>query len=426
MAETNWLQQLQAQLQEGNSGNRTPSIPAWVQNSPAGAAPNGSVDPGFGMSREAAMSRYGQIASLAATKKDVPMTREQFFAQMYGGTPPYRADMSRANVMEQSRQPTNYAGFVGQMLPNLFNGGDTAKKPDKPGGNDWLSNALGLGAASSASSSSTASSMPALGAAMGQGTTAAQSATPFTWVNGVPTQVGAGATEAAGMASYLPSLTTAAQVGGGLGGAYAAYDAYKNRDDWDDKDEKWSGARRGAQVGAGIGTAIMPGWGTAIGAGVGALGGFTASMLGGGKHQDQRGRDQFRKEMKDRGMLSDGYNLNLADGNKYDIGLDGSHKNYNVDFSREGIGDVVGSVNPLAYIVANGDKKKATDLAGYYTNAASSSGDANANALNFYKQAGVDRNTAWQRVDQMVQDGKIDQGTGDAFKAGIDKLHGVK
>lgn len=362
--------------------------------------------------------------------ENVPLTREQFFAQKYNGTPPYEMNLSRGALMQQAAQPIDYFGFVGQQLPNLFNGGNAGKKPgQKPSaeGNDWLSNALGLGAAASASSSSTASSMPALGAAMGQGaTTAAQSATPFTWVNGVPTQVGAGATEAAGMASYLPSLTTAAQVGGGLGGVYAAYDAFKNRDDWDDKNEWESGARRGAQVGAGLGTMLMPGIGTAAGAAGGAMWGTMASLLGGGKGKDQRGRDQFRKEMKDRGMLSDGYNLNLADGNKYDIGLDGSHKNYNVDFSRAGIGDVVGSVNPLAYIMARGDEKKATDLAGYYANAASSSGSANDNALKFYKDAGIDRNQAWQAIDQMVQEGKIDSGKGDAFKAGIDKLHGVK
>lgn len=425
MAGTDWLQQLQAQLQEGDRGNRTPSIPAWVQNSPAGVGVSG-VDPGFAMTP-------GQMAVplAAGTGKSVPMTREQFFAQKYNGTPPYRADMSRANIMEQSRQPTNYAGFVGAMLPNLFNGGNTAKAPAAgaaaaAGGTDWLSNALGLGSASSASSSAS-STMPALSAAMGQGaSTAAQTATPFTWVNGVPTQVGAGATEAAGMASYLPSLGTLAQVGGGLGGAYAAYDAFKNRDDWDDKNEWESGARRGAQIGAGLGTAFMPGIGTLAGGAGGAMWGTMASLLGGGKGKDQRGRDQFRKEMKDRGMLSDGYNLNLADGGKYDIGLDGSHKNYNVDFSREGIGDVVGSVNPLAYIIANGDKKKATDLAGYYANAASSSGNANDNALKFYKDAGIDRNQAWERIDQMVQEGKIDAGTGDAFKAGIDKAHGVK
>lgn len=358
-------------------------------------------------------------------------TFQEYLDHKYQGQAPYQGARSQAQVQRAAQPTPNYFGAAGAMLPAIFSGATTgtpavagAAKPTT----DWLGGLFSSGATTAAPAASAASSsMPALGAAMGQGaSTAAQTATPFIWVNGVPTQVGAGATEAAGMASYLPSLTTAAQIGGGLGGAYAAYDAYKNRDDWDDKDEKWSGARRGAQVGAGIGTAIMPGWGTAIGAGVGALGGVTASMLGGGKHQDQRGRDQFRKEMKDRGMLSDGYNLNLADGNKYDIGLDGSHKNYNVDFSREGIGDVVGSVNPLAYIIANGDKKKATDLAGYYTNAASSSGDSNANALNFYKQAGIDRNTAWQSVDQMVKDGKIDQGTGDAFKAGIDKLHGVK
>lgn len=148
-------------------------------------------------------------------------------------------------------------------------------------------------------------------------------------------------------------------------------------------------------------------------------------MFGGKKDKDQQARDQYRSGLKDSGMLDDNYNLTLKDGSKFDFGADGSKGTYNVDFSQQGIGGVVGSVNPLAAIMANGTGKQQNDLAGQFTNAVRSSGDARANAINLYEQAGLDRDSAWKAVDDMVTSGKLDRTTGDAFKAGIDSTFGI-
>lgn len=229
---------------------------------------------------------------------------------------------------------------------------------------------------------------------------------------------------------FLGSGMTAgglATVGAGLGAAgYGAYNLARNRSKWDDKSEWEYPTRNGAIAGAGIGTMILPGVGTAIGAGLGALGGYAASQFGGGKHKDQRRRDDTRKTLKGMGAIDDAYNLTLDDGSKFDIGRDGSVKNYNVDFSRSGAGDTVGAVNPLAMLVTGGDtEKKRSDLAGYYTNAALSSGDASKNIKKFYSDAGYDHATAYGRVHEMQQKGQISKEAGDQAKNALDQLYGV-
>lgn len=241
------------------------------------------------------------------------------------------------------------------------------------------------------------------------------------------------AVEAGSLSGTLGTIGSYAAPIAGLGAA--AYGGYKlaDRKKWDDKSEWGYATKNGALAGAGTGAAlgsVVPGIGTAIGAGVGGLlggaAGFLGSQFGGGKGRDQIQRDTIRRDMKQRGLIDDAYNITLANGNKYDIGKDGSIKNYNVDFSKQGIGDVVSAVNPLAMLVTGGDvNKKRSDLAGYYTNAASSSGDANANIRKMYSDAGFDHDTAYGKVHEMQQSGLISQEEGDQAKNALDKAYGV-
>lgn len=252
-----------------------------------------------------------------------------------------------------------------------------------------------------------------------------------------------GATTAA---TAAPAAAEAGSLSGTLGtiGGYAApiaglaaagYGGYKlaDRKKWDDKNEWGYATKNGALAGAGTGAAIgsvVPVIGTGIGAAVGGLlggaTGFLGAQFGGGKGRDQIRRDTIRRDMKQRGLIDDAYNITLADGNKYDIGKDGSIKNYNVDFSRQGIGDVVSAVNPLAMIVTGGDtKKNRSDLAGYYTNAAASSGDTNANIRKMYSDAGFNHDTAYGQVHEMQKAGLISQEEGDQAKNALDKAFGV-
>lgn len=140
--------------------------------------------------------------------------------------------------------------------------------------------------------------------------------------------------------------------------------------------------------------------------------------LGGKKDKDQQNRDQDRATLKAGGVLDDQYNLTLSDGSKVNLGLDGSVKNYNVDFNEKGIGDVVALVNPFAYLVTGGDVKRASDLAGQLTNAFKGSKDPLAETKALFEKAGLFKEDALSRIDQL----KVDDQTKNIFKATINKL----
>ncbi len=141
-------------------------------------------------------------------------------------------------------------------------------------------------------------------------------------------------------------------------------------------------------------------------------------LLGGGKSNDQQGRDQDRASLQKGGVLDENYNLTLSDGSKVNLGLDGSVKNYNVDFSEKGIGDTVALVNPFAYIVAGGDAKRASDLAGQFTNAIKGSKDQKAEAKALFEKAGLTKEDALSRIDAL----KVDDQTKAVFKGTVNSL----
>ena len=72
------------------------------------------------------------------------------------------------------------------------------------------------------------------------------------------------------------------------------------------------------------------------------------SMMTSGKSQQQQIRDSFRTNLKDSGVADDKYQVTLADGSKFDIGLDGKHKFTNVDGKTQRNPYDVDFTNPLA------------------------------------------------------------------------------
>lgn len=124
-------------------------------------------------------------------------------------------------------------------------------------------------------------------------------------------------------------------------------------------------------------------------------------MLTSGKDKDQQMRDMIRKDFRKSDFTDKDHALTLADGSKFDIGKDGGSKAYNVDFEREGAGEAVGLVNPLAKLMTRGDKKLQSDFAGYFANAAMSSGDKRANARALYEKAGFDQRKAYDELNQL-------------------------
>jgi len=145
-----------------------------------------------------------------------------------------------------------------------------------------------------------------------------------------------------------------------------------------------------------------------------------------GKHIDQKKRDLVRDFLYDNKIttVEDGHHyITLADGTKYDIGKDGHDRPYNVDFSREGIGGVVADLNPLGAIVGGGDQKLTDDFTGYYTNAATSSGDVNQNIRKLYADHGI--KTAEQAssvIDQLVADKRLDPEKAAIYKNSLGRV----
>jgi hypothetical protein len=123
---------------------------------------------------------------------------------------------------------------------------------------------------------------------------------------------GAGAGAGAGLSG--------AQIAGGVAGiAAGAYTIYQG---WGQggKEGAVNGAIGGASMAAGLYMlgATNPYLLAAVVV-VGALSG----MIKTGKHEDQIQRDSVRSKFKENGLVDDDWNVTLADGSKFDIGIDG-------------------------------------------------------------------------------------------------------
>lgn len=194
------------------------------------------------------------------------------------------------------------------------------------------------------------------------------------------------------------------------------------------------GVLSGASAGAAIGSLFAPGIGTAIGAGIGGIVGAFSNLFSSGKSHDQKMRDGVRKMLLQQGIIDSNYTIGLADGSRYDIGIDGrpraefgGRKPYEVDFTNPLAGDVVGLVNPLANLIAGSDEKLSIAFAGYFANAATSNagGDiekARDNVRAIYSQFKMDPQDIVSGLAQLTSTGKITKDVFDAFMGGIGDL----
>lgn len=275
------------------------------------------------------------------------------------------------------------------------------------GANQAISRAPGLFSSGAAASSSAPVGVGTAvngGTMMSNGTTLPASIAPPT----VPT---------AGLGPLGTALSAAAVLHGGSG-------LWHNWGTGGSKGAK-KGAMSGLEAGAGAGALVgsaVPVIGTGIGAAAGgAIGALTGGALGlikTGKHKDQLGRDTYRDTLREAGIYDPNYHLTLTDGTKVNMGLDGSVKNYNVDFNEPGIGNIVALTNPFAYLVTQGDTKKASDLAGELTNAIKGSKDPAAEMRNIFNQAQITQEQAMSGIDTL----KVDDQTKAVFKNTINQL----
>lgn len=242
-----------------------------------------------------------------------------------------------------------------------------------------------------------------------------------------------------------------APVLGAITAAKGGYDTYQGMMNGG------QGQRAGmTTAGAGIGTMLLPGVGTVAGAAIGNVAGYglqgngikndlalaalgppgwaalglkKAGVLSIGKDGDQLLRDQVRKVMQAQGGIDEAFNLSLADGSKFNIGLDGggtiktkSGKDinpYNIDAENPYAHQATLWAMPLAALLTGGDGKLKDDFSGYITNAAMSNANTlegvRANILNFMASHKIDFATAKQGLDAQLAAGKIDQHNHDVY-----------
>ncbi len=197
-----------------------------------------------------------------------------------------------------------------------------------------------------------------------------------------------------------------------------------------------AGATNGMAVGATIGSFVAPGIGTAIGAAAGILVGGLIGCITSGKHRDQQVRDAVREKLQGAGILDNTYSIGLADGSRYNVGLDGGPKAelggrrpFEVDFSNPLARYAVAWINPLVHLGIGGSEKIKTDFVGYFANAAMSNAqtltDVRNNVLAIFDQFGVSDEMLGRSIISAAQQGVLDEQTAVAYLGGIDERRSI-
>lgn len=331
----------------------------------------------------------------------------------------YRAYQQRQQGASGPKRPSSSMGLVAPIASGVVAGGVRA--------------GLGLGgnALSGALTSTTASSGgSALAGPVGS--------TAYNLATSAPA-ASAAAPAATGAAAAAP--TTAAGVGStlaaaapylGLAGMGAwwgneakdVYDTFSNDTSSDDT----AGAIKGALL-----SNPMTFWAAPF---VGMAG------IRSGKGEDQMRRDGDRKNLRNFGILDDDYRFQMPDGTYYDLGserlratstdpdkrgdvLKGIVPNdraYNINWDTADH-DLVGALNPLAYVTANGDEKRQADLVGQFYNMAMQSDDPYAVVEALYSkfaEQGLGRDQMAQLIQQRAEESELDASIRDAYISGVD------
>jgi len=165
---------------------------------------------------------------------------------------------------------------------------------------------------------------------------------------------------------------------------------------------------------------------------------FVLNLGAGGKDKDQFMRDKIREGFQKMGFVDQNYNVRLADGSTYNIGVDGKAKPeygvnpangkamhaFDLDQANPIVKQLIPLVNPLVNVLTGGDKKLASDFTGYLVRAAmSNSGNdvqkAIANIQSFYRQLNASPAALNASLDKMVEEKRIDQATAKIYKDDI-------
>jgi hypothetical protein len=180
----------------------------------------------------------------------------------------------------------------------------------------------------------------------------------------------------------------------------------------------------------------VPGIGTAIGAVAGMVVGGLIGSITSGKHKDQKVRDAVRENLLSAGIIDNNYSIGLADGSRYNVGIDGGPKEefggrrpFEIDSSNPMAQYAVAWINPLVHLGIGGNEKIKTDFVGYFANAAMSNAktldDVRDNVHAIFGQFGVNDETLSRGIVSAAQQGLLDEQTAMAYLGGIDERRNV-
>jgi hypothetical protein len=219
-----------------------------------------------------------------------------------------------------------------------------------------------------------------------------------------------------------------------LAGAYGGYETAKMiGDSAAGSQRNRNAALGGATAGAAIGSAIAPGVGTAIGAAVGGLAGAVGSWTGSKKGKAQFMRDNIRNVLQQNNVLDQNFQGTLADGSKYDFGVDGKALKWKeIDKVAETNPNSWKAVVPLTDALATAYGfvgQRASDISAWYGKAAVSNAKddpttAIANAKHFAQQQGITFDMIKGKLDEAIKDNRISQSQYDYYLGGAQQLQG--
>lgn len=196
------------------------------------------------------------------------------------------------------------------------------------------------------------------------------------------------------------------------------------------------GASSGAAIGAGIGSffgGVGAGPGAAIGAAVGGLAGAVGSWTGSKKGKAQVMRDNIRNVLQQNNVLDQSFQGTLADGSKYDFGVDGKALKWKeIDKVAESNPNSWKAVVPLTDALATAYGfvgQRASDVSAWYGKAAVSNAKddpttAIANAKHFAQQQGITFDMIKGKLDEAIKDNRISQSQYDYYLGGAQQLQG--
>jgi len=151
---------------------------------------------------------------------------------------------------------------------------------------------------------------------------------------------------------------------------------------------------------------------------------YNYTPLGGGKSKDQTNRDKTRMNLQNVKLIDDKYNVKLADGSAYNVGVDGKPnamygqykgkdlRPYELNLDDPIVQQTIPLINPLVAVLTGGDPKQQSDFTGYLVRAAMSNANGDpkkilANIQSFYGQIAASPTALKAELDKLKSAGKI-------------------